>query len=268
MSKPVFRTPFALLLAAATLAFACGGGEEEAAAPEGTADTEQAAPAGPTGAVSGTVNYAADADPDTPIKMDADPVCAGLHQEPVTTQKIITDGQGHLANVFVWVKETPPGSYQPPAEQAVIDQKGCQYQPHVQGVMVGQELLIRNSDPTLHNIHALPAKNQEFNQGQPFEGMEMTKTFDEVELPPFHFKCDVHPWMSSYLGVVPHPFFATSDDSGSFQIANLPPGTYTLEAWHEELGSQTQQITVEPDQTVEVTFDYGGGQPAAETPAG
>jgi hypothetical protein len=141
----------------------------------------------------------------------------------------------------------------------MIDQKGCQYLPHVQGVMVGQKVKIVNSDPTLHNIHAHAKANPEFNQGQPFQGMEMEKVFDKVEVM-IPFRCDVHPWMASYMGVLDHPFFAVSKADGSFEIPNLPPGSYTLEAWHESLGTQTADVTVAAGAPADANFSF---KPAA-----
>ncbi len=121
--------------------------------------------------------------------------------------------------------------------------------------MVGQKLVIRNSDPTLHNVHALPSKNEEFNQGQPFQGMELEKTFDQPEVM-VRFKCDVHPWMSSYMGVLNHPFFAVSGADGSFSIDGLPAGDYEVEAWHEELGAKTMSVSVAADGTAAANFDF------------
>lgn len=233
---------------------ACGGGgeaptvsEKPAAAPEAAAPAAAGA-----GSIRGVVAYA-NGDPDTAIKMDADPVCAGLHTEAIHTEQVVAEG-GNLANVFVYVKEGLTGSYSAPAEAHLLDQQGCRYLPHVSGIMVGQTLTIRNSDPTLHNVHALPEKNAEFNQGQPFQDMELEKTFDQAEVM-VRFKCDVHPWMSSYMGVLEHPFFAVSGDDGSFAIDGLPAGDYLVEAWHEELGTQTQNVTV-GDGPVEVSFDF------------
>ena len=154
---------------------ACGGGEEAAApAPADTGETA-AAMAGSSG-IAGSVSYS-NGDPDTVIAMDADPVCGGMHDGEVHTELVVAEA-GNLANVFVYVKEGLSGSYSAPAETAVLDQKGCQYRPHVSGIMVGQTLLIRNSDPTLHNVHALPTVNAEFNQGQPFQNMELENSFD------------------------------------------------------------------------------------------
>lgn len=246
-----------------TLLVACGGGEGEdagegddtpAASSEGPSGTAPSADVADAGSVSGTINYAG-ADTDTPIAMNADPVCAGLHTEPVTTQTIQVQN-GKLADVFVYVKTGLEGKTFPtPTEAKTLDQQGCMYQPHVSGIQVNQPLKIKNSDATLHNIHALPTANAEFNQGQPFQNMEFEKKFDKPEVM-VHFKCDVHPWMSSYIGVVEHPYYAVSGQDGTFKIENLPPGTYTLEAWHETLGTATQQVTVGANQDAAVTFDF------------
>ena len=120
---------------------------------------------------------------------------------------------------------------------------------------VGQPLEIVNSDPTLHNIHALPKANAEFNNGQPIQGMKMTHTFTakEVMVP---FKCDVHGWMNAYVGVLDHPYFATTDKDGKFELKTLPPGTYTIEAWHERLGAMEQKVTLGPKDSKEVNFTF------------
>lgn len=253
----VFLAIFAL-----PLLIACGGGDdagEQATAP--AADTAGAVVDESTaGTVKGAVNYDGP-DPDTVVAMDADPKCAALHGEPVQTQKIEGE-QGKLANVFVYVKSGLESyDFPTPTEKKTLDQQGCRYHPHVMGIQVGQPLVIKNSDDTLHNVHALPEQNQEFNQGQPFQNMEFEKTFSSPEVM-VDFKCDVHPWMNAYIGVVDHPYYAVTDESGNFEIPKLPPGTYTLEAWHEELGTQTKDVTVEQNGTVEVTFDFQQ-QPAA-----
>lgn len=234
---------------------ACGGGDGTSTATDESSTPEPTgAPAGGTGSVTGTVNYANGGDPDAVIKMDADPVCASLHSAPVETETVIA-GDGTLGNVFVYVKEGLTGSYPAPAERHVLNQEGCKYSPHVSGIMVGQKLVIRNSDPTLHNVHALPSNNDEFNQGQPFQGMELEKEFENTEVM-VRFKCDVHPWMSAHMGVLDHPFFAVTEEDGSFTIANLPAGDYVLEAWHETLGTQTVPVSVAEDGAAEVAFEY------------
>jgi plastocyanin len=192
-----------------------------------------------------------------PIKMNADPVCVKENTTPQfqETWEVGSDGKS-LGNVFVYVKDGL-GNYvfDTPTKPATIDQKSCRYHPHVFGIMVNQPLEIVNSDPTLHNIHAMPKGNAEFNNGQPIQGMKMTHTFDkpEVMVP---FKCDVHGWMNAYVGVVSHPYFAVTDKDGKFDLPNLPPGTYTIEAWHEKGGAQTASVTIGPKETKEISFTF------------
>lgn len=251
----------AVSVAALALVVACGGGGDKPAATADApaAEPDAAAPSGPTGTVAGVVNYT-NGDADTPIKMDADPVCQSLHSSEVTTETVVKGPAGQLANAFVYVKDgLQGGSWPKPSEPLRLTQKGCVYSPHVSAVMVGQPVKIVNDDPTLHNVHALAKTNAEFNQGQPFQGMELDKTFDKAEMA-IPVKCDVHPWMLSYLHVMDHPFFAVTKEDGSFSIPNLPPGTYTIEAWHEQLGTQTQQVTVPASGTAQANFDF---KPAA-----
>ncbi len=255
MSKKVLS--MVLVLAASALVVACpggdGGGGETAEPPSAEPPAAPEASAAGNAVISGTVSYA-NGDPDAVIDMMADPVCLGLHTGDVHSEKVVADGGG-LANVFVHVKSGLSGSYSAPADKVVLNQLGCQYVPHVSGVQVGQTLVIRNSDQTLHNVHALPEANEEFNQGQPFQDMELERTFDtaEVMVP---FKCDVHPWMASYLGVMDHPFFAVSGADGSFSIDGLPAGDYVVEAWHEEFGAQTLDVSVAADGSAEANFDF------------
>jgi plastocyanin len=142
-----------------------------------------------------------------------------------------------------------------PTTPVVLDQHGCRYVPHVFGVQAGQPIEILNSDDTLHNVHAVPTNNREFNRGQALKGLTHTHVFTSVEVM-VPFKCDVHNWMHAWVGVLDHPFYAVSGPGGSFQIAGLPPGTYTIEAWHETLGTKTQTITIEPKTASEVAFTF------------
>ena len=250
------KQQLSLALALAALTFvACGGGGEAPAPKAEAPPAATAASSGQSGnaVIAGSVSYT-NGDPDAPIKMAADPVCKSLHKEAVYSENVVADGGG-LANVFVYVKGGLTGSYPPPAENALLNQEGCQYFPHVSGIMVGQTLVIKNSDPTLHNVHAMAKKNKEFNQGQPFQDMEIERTFDtpEVMVP---FKCDVHPWMSSYMGVLDHPYFAVSGADGSFAIEGLPAGDYELEAWHEKFGARTVKVSVAADGSAEANFDF------------
>lgn len=231
---------------------ACGGGGGETTTTTESAEMAPPAASAGSGAINGSINYS-NGDPDEAISMNADPVCLSLHPDGAETETVVA-ADGKLANVFVYVKEGVSGSFSPPADAAVLDQVGCQYNPHVSGIMTGQTLTIKNSDQTLHNVHALPKNNEEFNQGQPFEGMTLDKTFETAEVM-VRFKCDVHPWMGAYVGVLDHPFFAVSGSDGSFSIEGLPAGDYTLEAWHETLGTQTQDVTV-GDGAVDVSFDF------------
>lgn len=138
----------------------------------------------------------------------------------------------------------------------MFDQVGCVYKPHVLGIMVGQELEILNSDPTLHNVHSLSKANTSFNQAMPMKGMKLTKKFDKVET--FKVKCEVHPWMGAYIGVFNHPYFAVTDDNGNYTIKGLPAGEYTIETWHEKYGTQTMKVSVGATDKKTADFKYAG----------
>jgi plastocyanin len=212
-----------------------------------------------TGDVSGTITYTGPftylgLSADTEIDMNADPVCSGLHKKPVDANEIESK-DGNLGDVFVYVKSGLTRTSLVPAEAKTLDQQGCLYRPKVFGIQVGQKLTIKNSDPTLHFIHAVSKANTEFSQGQPFQNMSFDKTFDKPEVL-LHFKCDVHPWMSAYVGVVDNPFYAVSDESGAFTIHNLPPGKYTIAAVHPMLGEKTMDVEVAATQTAKADFDF------------
>ena len=201
-----------------------------------------------SGDVEGKITFDGKAPKMKPLRMDADPVCVANNDIQPRKEWLVLDENNGVKNVLVFIKESKFGSfadtYDSPKEAAVIDQKGCVYVPHVLGVMVGQQLDILNSDGTLHNIHALPKVNKEFNKAMPRSKKQMSVTFDKVEAP-FKVKCDVHPWMGAFVGVFEHPYFAVTDDSGSYTISGLAPGKYVVEAWHEKLGSQTADLTVD-----------------------
>ncbi len=260
MSSRALKGLMAPALALAVVTAACGGGNEQSSSTTGSAPASQAPAASAVdpataATITGNIKLEGEAQKGEAIKMNADPVCMREGKGGMT-EFIVTGDGGALQNVFVYVKDgLGDRTFQAPQETVVLDQRGCRYHPHVFGIMVGQPLQILNSDPTLHNVHAMPKSNQEFNTGQPIQGMKFDHTFtsQEVMVP---FKCDVHGWMNAYAGVVNHPFFAVSDASGRFELKGLPPGTYTVEAWHEKLGTQTQQITVAEKDSKEANFAF------------
>ena len=195
--------------------------------------------------ITGTVTFDGKPPALKPLAMDADPACAKKHSGPVPNEMLTLGNGNTMGSIMVWVsKGLPAGkTYPAPKESVVIDQNGCQYKPHVMGIMVGQPYKILNSDGILHNIHTLPNVNSPFNKGMPATVTEATTTFPKPEAM-FHIKCDVHPWMSAYLGVFTNPFFSVTGTDGKFTISGLDPGTYELTAWHERLGTQTATVTV------------------------
>ena len=207
-------------------------------------------------ALTGKAIFEGTAPAPTPIKMDADPACALQHKNGATTEEVVVNSNGTLKNVFVYVKEGLQGQkFNPPTEPVVFDQKGCHYEPHVFGVMVNQPFQIVNSDGMLHNVHSLAKNSKEFNLGMPIQGMKLTQKFTAPEVM-VKIKCEVHPWMNAWGGVLDHPFFAVTGDDGTFSIKDLPPGEYVIEAWHEKYGVQTATVKV-PD-TGEVNFTFKG----------
>ncbi len=191
----------------------------------------------------------------TVIKADADPKCKVLHPTGIASDQVIVNSNGTLKNVFVYIKEGLEGrTFEAPKTPVVFDQKGCQYNPKVFGIQTNQTLEILNSDDTLHNVHMLPKNSQQFNLGMPIKGMKLKKSFAKPEVM-VKIKCEVHPWMSAYAGVLDHPFFAVTGEDGSFQIKDLPAGKYVVEAWHEKYGVQSQTITV-ADTDQEVSFEF------------
>ncbi|MFN2420932.1 MAG: carboxypeptidase regulatory-like domain-containing protein [Gemmatimonadota bacterium] len=242
------------------LSAACGGGGEEAEQTEGE-PTEEAGPVvSPDSAatITGSITFQGPAPPAEPIDMSEEPTCAEKHTEPPAQQVVVVGSGGELANVFVYVKEGLAARDWPtPSDGVTIDQQGCEYHPHVLAIQTGQPLIIKNSDGILHNINTQPTVNQGFNISQPVE-METEREFSaaEVMIP---VKCDVHGWMEAYIGVQDHPYMAVTGEDGSFSLANLPPGEYIIEAWHERYGTQTQTVTVGPQESKEISFTFSSG---------
>ena len=191
------------------------------------------------------------------VDFSADPHCSALHPDGLLSEEVVVNSNGTLKNVFVYVKEGLEGkTFTPPAEPVILDQKGCWYEPHVFGIQVNQPLEIVNSDNTLHNVHSLAAENKGFNLGMPIQGMKLRKSFSKPEVMA-KFKCDVHPWMASYVGVLEHPFYSVTNGEGTFEIKDLPPGNYVIETWHEKYGLQSQSVSLETaDSSASIELKY------------
>ena len=212
------------------------------------------------GTISGTVTYSGAVPALKPIQMDADPGCAKKHGSPPANEMLVLGEGNTMANVFVRVKSgLAKKDYPAPTQPAVIDQRGCRYAPHILGVLKGQKVKILNSDGLLHNVHALPKVNKEFNKAMPASVTETEVTFTEEE-GMFTIKCDVHPWMGAHVQVMSHPFFAVTGKDGKFTIPNLPPGTYEIEAWHEKLQTKTTSVTIAGDETKTADFSFSPPQ--------
>ena len=195
------------------------------------------------GSITGKITYVGRVRRLPLINMGADPNCARKHSRRVPSQQLVLGDGNTLANVFVQIKNAPGNNHPVPSNPVVIDQNGCLYVPRVVGVMAGQPLKFKNSDGILHNVHGLPKVNREFNIGMPPTLTEKQITLNKPE-PMFKVKCDVHPWMMGYVGVMSHPYYAVTGEDGRFKIDDVPDGTYEIEAWHEKLPAQTGTATV------------------------
>jgi plastocyanin len=208
------------------------------------------------GTIRGKIVYGGSAPRPPLISMAKDPNCLKINAGKKIFDDTFMTGPGNsVQNVFVHLKSgLAQKSYPPPSQPVVLDQKGCTYAPRVQGAMVGQTLKIQNSDQTLHNIHS---QSQEYllNIAQPIAGMTYSLPL-KTEAVMLIFKCQIHQWMLGYIGVLPHPFFSVSDTSGNYQLKNIPPGRYDVQAWHEQLGTLVQNVQVSPGQTVTLDFTF------------
>lgn len=208
------------------------------------------------GAIVGAIIFEGNPPKRRRVSFGAEKQCAALHKEPLYREDIVVNPDGTLKWVLVYLKEGVKGEFKPPEEPVVIDQIGCWFIPHVAAALVGQPVEFLNSDPVLHNVRTnAKARGNFLNIAQPLKGMKHVKKFPTPEIG-IQLRCDVHPWMSAYLHILPHPFFAITGEEGTFVIKDIPPGSYTIEAWHEILGAQTREVRVEAGQVTEVTFVF------------
>jgi plastocyanin len=207
--------------------------------------------------ISGTVTYEGKVPNLKPLAMDADPVCASKHKEAVPNQMLELGSGNTMGNILVNVSSGLPAgkTYPAPKEPVVMDQVGCIYKPHVFVLQQGQALKVLNSDGILHNVHALPKVNSQFNMAMPASRKEAEHVFDKAE-EAFPIKCDVHPWMTAWATVSDNPFFSVTKADGKYTISNLPAGTYEITAWHEKLGKKTEKVTVGENDTKTVDFKF------------
>lgn len=209
------------------------------------------------GQITGTVKLDGTAPHQKPIDMSKDPACADTRGgTTATTENVVVGANGGLANVVVYISQGLTGN-EAGTQPATIDQKGCQYVPHVVAVSAGQHLTVVNSDKTAHNIHPQPSPsggNMQWNKSQTTGSapMDVTWSNEEIAIP---VKCNIHPWMRAYVAVVKGPF-GVSNDTGSFKLDNVPPGAYTLTAWQETYGTQTQTVTVAAGKPATVAFTF------------
>ena len=211
---------------------------------------------GNEGMIIGTVSFLGRSPGRKLIDMSSDSVCNQRNPRAFIENIVVT--RGHLANVFVYVKgglALDELIFDTPSTPVVLDQQRCRFVPHVLGIQVNQTLEVRNSDPTTHNVHATPKYNPDWNQAQQAGAVPLFERFRRVDVM-IPIKCNQHPWMKAYVGVLSHPFFAVSDRNGAFRIEGLPPGNYTIAAWHEEFGEKTIDVTIAPRFRQTISFSF------------
>ncbi len=208
------------------------------------------------GAITGTVTLDGPPPAAKPIDMSASPACVAANPSPVVPPIVVTGDQGALANVVVYVKSGLGNyRYDPPSQTAVLQQKNCMYDPHVVALMTNQPFEIQNNDPTMHNVHPMPKHNRQWSTSQPAGSAALKSTFTNAEFA-VPVLCNVHPWMRALVFVFDHPYYAVTSKTGAFELKNLPPGAYTIEAWHETYAPQDQTITIAPHESKSIHFVF------------
>lgn len=256
------KFPAFMILSACALGAACGGGAEKtdqtrtSTAPAQPASYFKVDPA-TAAAVHGAITYAGPKPTQAIVAMDAEDACVKMHGgKPVYDDALVVGSSGGVANAFVYIKSGLEGKrFEPAKTPVVLDQRGCMFTPRVLGLEAGEPLAVRNSDPFEHNVHPAPKNNREWNEGMTPGQPDVLHKFAREEVM-IRVKCNVHPWMRAWIGVVEHPYFAVTGTDGSFDLTNVPPGDYTLAAWHEKLGERTQQIHVAPSSAQSVSLAF------------
>ncbi len=252
-------------VALALILAGCSGKESAPTQQSSPAATRQPAPTkvvDPTtaGTITGTVTLEGTPPAPHEIMLSGSPTCAKLHSSPLIYPEVVTGNRGALADVIVYVKSgVEDYRFTAPAAPARIDQRGCMYEPHVQGIMVGQKISVTNTDPVLHNVLMLPRQNIPLNKSQPIGSTPIETSFDRPELA-MKVLCNIHPWMCAYVFAFSHPYFDVTSKKGTFELKNLPPGTYTIEAWQEKYGTQDQSVTLAAKQSKSISFAFKTGQ--------
>ena len=235
---------------------ACGGGDDQSIAVNETDKNKVVTSSVRNSKITGQIIFDGPVPEMAIINMSADPVCENLSAEvPKKKQALVLGTDKTMANVLVSIKENLPNlEHEIPSEVVIFDQGGCQYNPHVVGLRVGQTIKILNPDGTLHNVHGFTKVNQEFNEAMPKFRTDLEKVFDKPESTPFAIKCDVHPWMNAWAAVYDHPYSDVTGLDGTFEINGLPAGSYVVQVWHERLGVQESTVSVAENSSAEANF--------------
>jgi plastocyanin len=258
MRQTHFSTLFCII------AILSGCSETGTKGPQAVSNKEEPSPSyfkvdpGTAGVLKGTIRFVGRKPARKLIDMSGDPACAEAHHGKAYDESIVVNPNGTLANVFVYIKGGLEGkTFEVPATPVAIDQRGCLFHPRVLGIQTGQTLQVTNSDPVTHNIHPLAKLNREWNHSQGAGEPPLARKFVRPEVM-IRVKCNIHSWMRAYVGAVEHPYFAVTGSDGTFEIRNVPPGDYAIEAWQEILGPQEKKITIAPSGEIQVDFSFKG----------